>query len=257
MRINSGSRTAQLIEALKPLQHLPLFYPCSGNDLAAPIKTFAPYIKEFWFADVNYFRYGNYKDVRPVLAASKTYELTNVTFPSAKIEEIDWKDDRHYEKCPPVIRRETYLHRVTGEPITVNRHKRTGPSALRTEISALGVFYYRGDSDEGGSATHWLTIRRWNNLRSRRRTLRKGALIFEVLDKLVDGGLLVTDGSMCKGFNNPYKELQRFHSNCDIGSQAVEEVQPFTDPMGRTFRCIGYAGECYGPTLIWQVSQGA
>ena len=157
--------------------------------------------------DVNYFQDGNYEGVKPVLEMSKAYELTGVTFRLANIEESVWKDDKNYQTCPPIVRSETYLHTATGETITVHRHRRTGPSALRTEIDTLGIFYYRGDSDEGGSATHWLTIHGWNYRPTRQRARRSVPLIFEVLDKLTDGGLLVTDGSMCKGFNNPYIEL--------------------------------------------------
>lgn len=253
--MKNDSNTTLLAEALKPLANFPLFYPCSGNDLTAPIKTFFPYIKEFWFVDVGYFPDGNYENVAPVLNVTYGYELMTVVSRLASIEESEWKNDSRYQKCPPLVRTESYRHTATGEIFTVHRHRRTGPSALRTEVGALGIFYYRGDSTEGGRKTHWLTIQKWNHPPSQLKTLSKGCLIFEVLDKLVNGGLLVTDGSMCEGENNSYKELRRFRSNHNIGKQAVEQVEAFTDPMNRKFRCIGYAGESKGPTLIWQVSK--
>lgn len=249
-----------VLQALERIGHLPLFYPCSGADLLAPIKTFAPYIKEFWFVDKDYFRDMKPEQERPALALKDGYKLLNVAF--RKIDDSVWEGRKnvykaHYEVCPRVVRIETYQHLTSGSIITIHRHRRTGPSALETEIDQLGIFYYRGDSNaDGGSKTHWLTIHKWATPGEQKRTLRKGALIFEVLDKLVDGGLIVTDGSMCMGKNNPYRELQRFHSDHAIKAKAVNEAQQFTDPTGRKFHCIGYAGECYRcPTLIWQVSR--
>jgi hypothetical protein len=115
----------------------------------------------------------------------------------------------------------------------------------------LGVFFYRGDSEEGGSSTQWLTVWGWHRKNKRRRWL-----IHEVLDKLIDGGLIVTDGSMCKGGHNPHREFRRLHCNRAISAEAaVASVHSFQDDSGRTFRCVGCLGQHYHywPTLIWQV----
>ena len=64
------------------------------------------------------------------------------------------------------------------------------------------------------------------------------------------GGLIVTDGSC----GIEYPELSKHHQS-KLGEAAVEATVPFTDNDGRAFKCIGYAGERYGPTLIWQVNK--
>lgn len=251
--------SSEVLQALERIEHLPLFYPCSGKDLKAPIETFALYIKEFWFVDKYYFEDREPEKERPALALEDGYKLLNVAF--RKIDDSVWEGrknvyEAHYEVCPRVVRTETYQHLTSGSIITVHRHRRTGPSALRTEIDQLGIFYYRGDSGEGGSGTEWLTICKWPGAKEQKKIVEKDALIFKVLDKLVDGGLLVTDGSMCKDEPHPYWELQRFHMNQEVRTNAVDLAQPFTAPTGREFRCIGYAGEHgKGPTLIWQVSR--
>ncbi|MDD5368145.1 MAG: hypothetical protein PHQ40_03590 [Anaerolineaceae bacterium] len=84
-------------------------------------------------------------------------------------------------------------------------------------------------------------------------------LIYEVLEKTVDGGLIVTDGSMMElpiYPHNPYAELARFHCKNDSrGEQASDLMEPFIDLLGNQFTCIGYLGEGYGPTLIWKVDK--
>jgi hypothetical protein len=116
------------------------------------------------------------------------------------------------------------------------QYGRRGCTALRTNIHNLGVFFYRGDSNEGGSGTLWLQ-----------------AHIGEVIAKLVDGGLIVTDGSNYDG--DTYYEMRRFRGNDDIRGGALDQARPFEDKGGNQFRCVGYLGEKYGPTLAWQVSK--
>ena len=45
-----------------------LFYPCSGDDLAAPLGIFAPYCQDFWFVNTAYFRNRPPEQARPALA---------------------------------------------------------------------------------------------------------------------------------------------------------------------------------------------
>jgi hypothetical protein len=71
-----------------------------------------------------------------------------------------------------------------------------------------------------------------------------------IVARLVRGGFLVTDGS-----NRPPvgpAELSRFHGNPGIGAQAFREARAF-EFAGRSLSCVGYAGERYGPTLVWRV----
>lgn len=145
------------------------------------------------------------------------------------------------------MRTETYRHRATGALFCVHRRRGYSVSGFRKESFTLGVFFYRGDSHEG-SSTPWLSVRR---------VRRSEGFIFDVLNKLVDGGLIVTDGSRCEGSGNPYTALRRFLMTDADGPAAMREAEPFTDVQGRTFRCIGWAGRRNGPTLVWQVTQSS
>jgi hypothetical protein len=205
---------------------------------------FAPYVKEFWFADIAYFGNGTSPEhARPFLNDS------DFLFTQAQVEKNivpveEWREDNKYRDIEPCTRTEAYVHKASGQEIHLHFCRRRGPTAMRKYINDVGVFFFRGCSNEG-SSTLWLTA----NVNG-----RKGQ-IEEMLEKLVDGGLIVTDGSMCEGDSNPYRELRRFCGDSTIGARAVELVNSFEDPQGRRFCCVGYAGEKYGPTLIWQVSQ--
>jgi hypothetical protein len=219
-----------------------------------PIHTFSPYVSDFWFVDTEYFRRCPPEQRRPVLSEKCGYNLLDSQIRFPEIPDAEWMNDDRYGRERPPILSETYQHIATERVIRIHRHRRRGPSALRTEIDRLGVFFYRGDSDAGGSCTQWLTVREWHKAKKRKRRW----LIHEVLDKIVDGGLIVTDGSMCKGDHNPYREFRRLHCNRDISAiEAVASVQPFTDDRGHSFTCIGCLGQHhhYGPTMVWQMTR--
>lgn len=130
-----------------------------------------------------------------------------------------------------------YSDLETGNKYQVHLWKRRGEDAL-DEIPSLGVFFHRGDTladGEGSSGVPWLG-RQWLDV---------------ILAKLVPGGLIVTDGSNCPIDGPP--ELMKFYFNRSIGPEAVSKVSEF-EFSARRFACVGYAGERYGPTLIWQVS---
>ena len=234
---------------LERLEGTALFYPCSVDDLRSPIGLFVPALRDFWFVDIGYFVNGRSAHrARPVLAADERYTLLSVEGTGLETAEKELRADERtgkaYEWLEPGVLTERYLHRASGQLVSVHRRRGFGPSALRKEIGNLGVFFYRGDSlGEGGSGTLWLSVHH-SNVR----------LIEEVLAKLVDGGLIVTDGSNCHGSQNPYAELGRFHRQA-IGREAVRLARPFADPQGRRLECIGYAGRRYGPTLVWQVTR--
>lgn len=230
-----------------------LFYPCAGADFGLPFKVFAPICKEFWFVDTGYFARTSPDDEPPAFGSLGGYRLLESRTHYPDLDESDWNKDRKYGCKKPPIRTETYQEVQTGRIVVVHRHRRRGPSALRKQVDRIGVFFYRGDSDEGGSATQWLTEYRSDGPSRRRRRL-----IYEVLDKLIDNGLLVTDGSMCKGGSNPYRELRNHAGNDKITcEEAVNTATCFSDNTGRRFTCIGCLGHHhhYGPTLIWQVTK--
>ena len=144
----------------------------------------------------------------------------------------------------PCTRIERYQHLPSGREIQVNRRRGFGPSGMRKHINQMGVFFYRGDSGgEGGSGTLWLTVRR-----------KATNLMAEVLQRMLDGGLIVTDGSNCCSRRNSYKDLGRFYQTA-VDAEAMSRVGAFADDTGNRFRCIGYLGQRYGPTLAWQVEK--
>jgi hypothetical protein len=85
----------------------------------------------------------------------------------------------------------------------------------------------------------------------------------EVCNKLIDGGLIVSDGSDgCPSHRKSvgiYKELWKYQqkevSQCP--EELIKDMKSFTDREGRRFSCIGYAGRKYEPTMIWQVHKNA
>jgi hypothetical protein len=242
---NHIDEVVMLPEIQKPvLEHLSgatLFYPCSGIDFETPRGLFAPYVQDFWFVDIGYFRQASPESPRRFLELNGGYEFLDVQMRLPNIPETEWHDDERYDSSP-YVRTETYRHISSGRTVRIHLHKRRGPSALDTEIDKLGVFFYRGDSEgEGGSGTLWLTVHR--------KTVN---LIDKVLDKLIDGGLIVTDGSNCDRNKNPYAELGKFYQK-PVGCEAVKLAKPFEDNAGHRFQCIGYAGDKYGPTLVWQI----
>jgi hypothetical protein len=226
-----------------------LFYPCSGRDLAEPVRLFAPFVKSFWFADISYFPVaGSVHRAAPALAPSTGLEFVSAEIRENLIPECEWIDDPKYARVAPCIRAETYRHPRSAELIVICRHRRRGPSALRSLHEPVGVFFYRGDSGgEGGSGTLWLTVS------------RRGANVFlEVLDRLVDGGLIVTDGSNClpNDGHNPYRHFAEA-AEAWARESACEDFS-FRDPDGRYFRLLGRPSSLWDrPTLMWQMSLSA
>ena len=234
-----------------------------------PIRVFSPFVTDFWFADVAYFRSnrryfgefakslnGDATKTLPLLSGDKSYEFQGSEISGPPLAQIEHRVDldhpgQTYPFLEPCVRTETYLHRNSGKIIRIHLRRGYSVSAFRKEITALGVFFYRGDSSEG-SNTPWLSG-------ISRRSGQPGIdrhyyLLGEVLDKLIDGGFVVTDGSRCENRSNPYKPLRQFLMCHQMpGRDTVEQTQPFTDPNGYVLICVGYAGNRHGPTLIWQV----
>jgi hypothetical protein len=133
-----------------------------------------------------------------------------------------------------------FRDRELGRDIAANYWQARGEEVIEG-LGTLGVFFYRGDTlghGEGSSGVPWL-----------------GEELFaKVLDRLVDGGLVVTDGSNWSA-DGP-RPLATFYEKLGIGDEAVARSEPFAWG-GRRFCCVAYVGERYGPTLVWQVTRAA
>lgn len=234
---------------LELLQDKSLFYPCSGNDLLTPIKIFAPYITDFWFVDCAYFSMGAPADKSlPVLQNNPNFQFIHKSIDGP----AGWP--RENKNITPCILTETYKHIASGREIRIHRRRGYGFSALKNEtrLTNLGVFFYRGDSQgEGGSGNMWLSPEH----------------LEEALKKIADNGLLVLDGSDGGGWksnkkaNSIYRKIRTYtwkrENDIDSPEILINTLGDASDNKGRTYKCIGYAGMKYGPTMIWHVKQKA
>lgn len=223
-----------------------LFYPASYRDFNEPIQWFFPVVTTYWFVDTGYFMNGDTQRVPPIRIDRRDFQLLDTQISMPDLQPEQWLTDPKYGGTPPLIRTDRYRHRPTDTILTVHRHKRRGPSALRKEVAGISAFFYRRDSNEGGSGTWWLS--ETSELRKKKRSLPK--LIVEKLD---DGGWIVTDGSICETTHNPYRFFKLASNQC----QKSRKLDPWSkeDDLGNRFDCIGYAGEGYGPVLIWKVTK--
>lgn len=229
-----------------------LFYPCAGADLLTPMALFADKVATLFFSDRGYFRPRN-QDTRhfgldapaavtqPMTAPDGQWSLNN-----RLVEEVQDFDDEEFDfdmRYPGIARlTESYRHRTTGEQFQVIRTNTDARREFENLPKPLGVFFYRGDSlGEGGSGILW-----------------NDAPLFErMLEKLVNGGVLVTDGSNSGdagkshfGRHNPILSTRQTRTAEDASKLLGYS---FMDNYGRRLTCIGYAGQRYGATLIWQV----
>ena len=188
------------IKVLKHVESTQLFYPASARDYLAPIEMFAPHVKDFWFADIAYFGQDDMLGDAPVLSLDQGYKLLDLRVNDKIVPDEQWKDDPKYLHGPPCVRTEEYSYLDSKQRIQIHFYRRRGCTALRRDIDRLGVFFYRRDSNEGGSGTLWFPNH-----------------VNDIFEKLIDGGLIVTDGSNC--CHNTYAPLRRFRGE-SIGARA-------------------------------------
>jgi hypothetical protein len=150
-----------------------LFYPCCGSDIEDAIKHFGPGVEDYYFADP-------YNP--PGRRRSRWDEWHTLTIP--------------HTEC--VVLGPQGHWRIPHREYRVYSYRKDGLLTLLENVQEMSVFYYRGDSTgEGGSNQKWLSP----------------VLFHTVLAKLLDGGLIVTDGSNCSekygGSGVPWSPLCR------------------------------------------------
>jgi hypothetical protein len=254
---SSGNAIILPSHLLRRLAGASLFYPCSGDDLAFPLQIFHPYFSDFWFVDVGYFTSAGSADQGKNVLNNRDYSflIKEVTIQDDPLPPGECEDDDKYRGVLPRLRTETYRHTTSGRHLRIHRYRRRAPSVLRLLKDSIGVFFYRGDSDDGGgSKTLWLTPHFKHGKPNQR-----PSLIEEVIDRMVDGGLVVTDGSNCHpkinpSKINPYSEFGKFRSKSVDPNTAWQLVKAFTNERGDQFTCVGHVGRHYeSPVLVWQV----
>lgn len=171
-----------------------LFYPCSGADLLTPMSLFAGKVATMRFVDRGYFR-PKHQDTRhfgldipvaeagPILPSADEWSLLKNGHEEldSKVDEDEDDDFDSWQRYRSIARlTETYHHNPSGREFQVIRSNDDARLAFDRLNDPLGIFFYRGDSlGEGGSGILW----------------NDAPLMERVMRKLVNGGLLVTDGS--------------------------------------------------------------
>jgi len=238
------------------------FYPCCGNDTYEPLRLFIDKILEFHFVDNELLpklpnlelgiddvkdQTYNERSVRATQTIPKEI-ITKAKETTAENEvsiEILEKLDKLYLK-PTGFRNEitrTYEQEWTytlrkDRNIKVYRHIQDGLITFMG-LDNIAVFFLRGDSEgEGGSGQRWFQPE-----------------IFDlILDKLVNGGILVTDGSS----NDPKTYLtvpwRPLWQNKDYRRNDNPKRPDDFYYKGRFFKCIEKCGHRYGPVYIWKVT---
>lgn len=240
------------------IPHGALFYPCCGHDLRMPIELFVDSIEEFHFVDC-YFMPGfgrNWSDGELVPARSgdavvlpedMVLHVSDAAMTDQPVDDSTKEKFLHPDQWKRISDTETprvHFQRWTvattpPREIAIYRHWEDGLSTFR-KLDTISVFFLRRDSmGEGGSGQMWFQEK----------------LLALILEKLVDGGLLVTDGSgRPDDFPNydrlPWSSLWRNRAKSADKDQLPGDFACF----GRRFKCIGYCGEGYGPVYAWQVS---
>lgn len=227
-----------------------LYYPCCGADTLEPIKLFLMYVNQFHFADIanislpavtgqegrnrlnKIFEWGKFCSGREGELLLKPYWFAEKGILSnVKVDQVtqDFKktlsDDTWVPKNPGIYQ-ETWSNSRDGSKTEVFCHCNDGIITL-SSLDNISVFFYRGDSiGEGGSGQWWLGPKLFNF----------------VLDKLLDGGLIITDGS------NPDPKFRSAE-----WSPLWNEKNDFIY-RDRSFKCLGQIAPIGNRVAyVWQV----
>lgn len=224
-------------DALKAIRGSALFYPSAGRDWDEPLRLFVPCVHEYWFVDTTYFTHDERGDRgEPSISGHADLVFERFELSGSALAALETRRDEssgcEYPFVEPCTRSEVYRHRPSDTRVVLHRRRGFGQRSIAMAPD-MGVFFHRGDSPgEAGSNVHWLS----------------GRWIHEVMSRLRDGGLVVTDGSLA----HP-RPLRRFHGREVPSEAAFEQAKPFTK-WGRRWECVGWADRRYGPTLIWRTT---
>jgi len=228
-----------------------LYYPCCGNDTLDPIKIFLNYVDQFHFADnlnislpaiegqearrtyTTIFNRGEFCSLREGKLLHKHHwfvEKSSVHHIAIAQETLDFAKtltDQAWLPKNPGIYQEVWSNSRHGSKTEVFCHCNDGAIAL-SSLDKLSVFFYRGDSiGEGGSGQWWLGPKLFNF----------------ILDKLLDGGLIITDGS------NPDPKFREVEW-ASLWEEKIDFVY-----RDRRFKCLGQITHNHNrATYVWQVS---
>jgi hypothetical protein len=224
------------------------FYPSAGRDCEEALDVFAGHIDTFWFADIGY-RPG--LKMAPVKGKSSRFKLLSSARsgePNASMETRKSETGHQYRDLAPSRLEETYERVGDGRRISVVRRRGFGQCALSSEFAdnSIGIFMHRGDTPgEGGSNVYYLANQYCSH--------EPLSNLFDKLSRmLTDRALIVTDGSNCC-----INRVKRWHWKQEVkGPAAFHEAQAVGFEFGGwSWKCVGFLGNRYGPTLVWGVTR--
>lgn len=200
----------------------PLFYPCCGSDTADAGKLFSPYVSEFHFAD----------PFHPPMRASRAK--------AGPPRQASPRRDLETHQLPGignVVLGPCGSARFELEGVAAYSHQKDGLLTLLEDLGPLAVFFYRGDSEgEGGSDQRWLM-----------------PVLFDVvLSRMMDGGVIYTDGSngggAFLGEASPGTYVTSLPVDAEVGQQLM-----YRD---RLLRCVykGDKSSWHHPEAAWQIT---
>ena len=232
-----------------------LYYPMAGNDTHVALSLFAPFINEFWFVDIEYFK-NVPADLTEPLVNETGWNLLDVNIQGSSTYKRERRVAHNYPYTwiEPCTRTERYM--FGGEIVTIHRRRGFayqslfGPSTVPTNIPDLGIFFYRGDSrGDGGSNQMWMS-----NKKSAVGAPSTVRLLPKVIEKLASNALIVTDGSNNHAVKGIYSHFSAYRENQENPMTSVQGTKPFQDEFGNNFECIGYINDrSWWPTFIWSV----
>lgn len=214
-----------------------LFYPCCGNDSLEPLLLFLQTpINEFHFADIEFI-----PPIPGIISGRTPSAMLLFCANEAPVKDIYRVENESLGTI--IIPHKEQQHELDiglqQGKTRIFCHQLDGSLTLRYKIQTdLAVFYYRGDSmGEGGSGQWWLGHELFN----------------EVLSHLVDGGLILTDGSNHHPYQAdlPWSFLWQAEDLLSNGTESEELDFTYAE---RSFRYLGQCGR-RGPVFAWQVNR--
>ncbi len=198
-----------------------LFYPCCGGDMGEALAAFEHHCQEFHFVDCqkpHALPFGDpiLEGFRPDLRAERECTL---------LQGIRKEHTREMSRTRCIAKP---LSRENGSQ-RIWTHEWDALHVLE-HLSEMAVFWYRGDSNEGGSGLAWFGREIFSN----------------ILDKLADGGLVVTDGQFNLEWESYWHDLPWLPLKKDVQSRDFAA-------QGRRFIYLGQLGGKRAETVVWQV----
>lgn len=223
-----------------------LFYPCSGEDSYEPLYLFMDTIDEFYFADSNkiilpYLECGVKKasgdrnKVENKIGSFSSSDIPfavnmfdNKNFETLKMLEDSFLMNLEFVKFSDISTKEVWKTKYeNNKKIEVYSHRYDGFLGIMS-IEKISVFYYRGENKQGKKAAfNWFDELAFNT----------------VLEKLQDGGLIITDGIY------PYEK----NLNTDVPWNVLWKDENVSfNYKNRRFKFIGEIGNSL---KVWKVEK--